>query len=270
MQAHASPASIDVAVDQRDTGARIAYVTINNARRLNTLTSALMNDFAAAHEELARDEGLRAVVITGAGEKAFCGGADIDEMSSLDATTARKFITSLHRCCQVVRDLPVPVIARIQGYALGAGLELAASCDLRIAADTAVLGMPEVKLGIPSVIEAALLPTLVGWGRTREMLLLGETFTAREAADWGLLERVVPKPELDQAVESCIQSLLSAGPCAIRLQKKLIQSWEQLPLRAAIEAGIDAFCEAWQGEEPRLTMNEFQAARRARSSRESS
>jgi len=171
----------------------------------------------------------------------------------------------LHRCCEVLRYLPVPVIARIQGYALGAGLELAASCDLRIAADSAVFGMPEVKLGIPSVIEAALLPPLVGWGRAREMLLLGENFTACEAATWGLVERVVAKTDLDDAVERVIQSILRAGPRAIRLQKKLIRSWEDLPLRDAVQAGIDAFCEAWSSDEPRLAMSEYQAARRTRS-----
>ena len=142
-----------------------------------------------------------------------------------------------------------------------AGLELAASCDLRIAADSAVFGMPEVRLGIPSVIEAALLPALVGWGRTREMLLLAENFTAAEAAAWGLVERVVPKNALDDAIERAIQAVLRAGPRAIRLQKKLIRSWEELPLRAAVEAGIDAFCVAWESDEPRLAMKEFQAAK---------
>jgi enoyl-CoA hydratase/carnithine racemase len=106
-------------------------------------------------------------------------------MASLHPDSARTFITLLHGCCKALRELPVPVIARIQGYALGGGLELAVACDLRVASDTAVFGMPEVKLGIPSVIEAALLPALVGWGRTRHMLLLGESFGATEAATGG-------------------------------------------------------------------------------------
>jgi enoyl-CoA hydratase len=252
--------------DERDGGSQIAYVTINNERKLNTLNSALMKDFIVRCEDLARQQALRAVVVTGAGDKAFVGGADIDEMASLDADSARAFITLLHGCCSALRELPVPVIARIQGYALGGGLELAAACDLRLASDSAIFGMPEVKLGIPSVIEAALLPALVGWGRTRHMLLCGESFGAAEAATWGLVERVVPLHQLDDAVESCIQSILRAGARAVRLQKKLMRSWEDLPLHAAIEAGIDAFASAWESDEPRRAMREFQVMQRKQAS----
>ena len=255
-----------VRLDERDGGSRIAYLTINNAHKLNTLNSALMKDFTAICEDLSHQQALRAVVVTGAGDKAFVGGADIDELVSLDPDSARTFITLLHGCCHALRVLPVPVIARIRGYALGGGLELAAACDLRVASETAVFGMPEVKLGIPSVIEAALLPALVGWGRTRHMLLLGESFGATEAATWGLVERVVPAHQLDDAVESTIQSILRAGARAVRLQKKLIRSWEDLPLQAAIEAGIDAFVAAWESEEPRLAMSAFQAMRRKQAS----
>src|SRR5215470_8588116 len=147
-------ARVCIRLDEREPCSRVAYVTINNAAKLNTLNSALMEDFAAAMERLSEDANLRAVVVTGAGHKAFIGGADIDEMADLTAATARDFITRIHRCCRAIRQSPVPVIARIQGYTLGAGLEMAAACDLRVAADTAHFGMPEVKLGIPSVVEA--------------------------------------------------------------------------------------------------------------------
>jgi enoyl-CoA hydratase/carnithine racemase len=253
-----------VRIEEREPDARVAYVTINNARKLNTLNSALMADYVAAFEGLAHDEALRCVVLTGAGDRAFIGGADIDEMATIDATTARAFITRVHRCCHAPRELPVPVIARVQGYALGAGLEVAAACDLRVAAETAQFGMPEVKLGIPSVVEAALLPMLVGWGRTREMLLLGENFSAREAAAWGLVERVVPSAGLDAAVERSVSAILAAGPHAVRLQKKLIRAWEDLPLRAAVSAGIDAFAASFSTDEPQREMAKFLAARKAR------
>jgi enoyl-CoA hydratase len=252
---------IDVRLDQRRPDARIAYVTISNERKLNTLTSALMEEFTAAIGELSRDDLLRAVIVTGAGSRAFIGGADIHEMSQLDATTGRAFITRLHNCCQALRDLPVPVIARIHGYALGAGLEIAAACDLRIASETAHFGMPEVKLGIPSVIEAALLPSLIGWGRTRQMLLLGETINAAEASKWGLVEMVVLALSLDEQVEHWVTSILAAGPQAVRLQKKLIRRWEELPMNAAVLAGVDAFEAAWKTDEPSRTMQEFLARR---------
>ncbi len=253
--------AVHVRADQRRDGFWIAWVTIQNEAKLNTLNSVLMRDFVDAIKRLADDETLRAVVLTGAGDKAFCGGADIDEMAALDASTAEAFITQLHSCCEALRELPVPVIARVQGYALGGGFELMASCDLRVAAETAVFGMPEVKLGIPSVIEAALLPGLVGWGRAREILLLGENFSAAEAGAWGLVERVAPFQDLDAAVERWIGSILRAGPQAVRLQKKLIRKWEDLPLREAILAGIPAFVEAHRSGEPGKLMREFRRMR---------
>ena len=137
---------------------------------------------------------------------------------------------------------------------------------MRIAADAAVFGMPEVKLGIPSVIEAALLPTLVGWGRAREMMYLGENFTADEALQWGLVEHVVPASALDAAVEAWIAKLLTSAPRAVRLQKRLIRRWEDLPLAAAVQAGVEAFAAAYETDEPGATMGKFLAAREARKS----
>jgi len=177
---------------------------------------------------------------------------------------AKALITRLHRCCQAIRDLPVPVIARIHGYCFGAGLEIAAACDVRIASEAASFGMQEVKIGIPSVIEAALLPTLVGWGRTREILYLGETFTAADALAWRFVEHVVPASSLDQAIEAWIGKLLTSAPRAVRLQKRLIREWEDRPLSAAIAAGIDTFAAAYATEEPRTAMRKFLAARKAR------
>jgi enoyl-CoA hydratase len=250
--------------ESRDEGGFVAHLTIDNAARLNSLNRGLMDAFDRAMAELSREGELRAVVVSGAGEKAFVGGADIDEMAGLDAAGARDFITRVHRCCAAVRECPVPVIARIAGHALGAGLELAASCDLRAAAATARFGMPEVRLGIPSVVEAAVLPSLVGWGRARQMLLLGETFGADEAARWGLVEEVVPARELDAVVERWLAALLACGPRAIRLQKRLVRRWEDLPLRGAIDAGIDTFAQAYETDEPAEMMTRFRAAHRAR------
>jgi enoyl-CoA hydratase len=247
------------------TQGRIAYVAIDNARHLNALNGALMDALAATMTKLADDEALRAVVLTGAGPKAFTAGADINEMAKIDDTaTAKAFIARLHRCCEAIRDLPVPVVARIQGYCFGGGLELAAACDVRIASEAATFGMQEVKIGIPSVIEAALLPPLIGWGRTREILYLGETFTAADALAWRLVEHVVPASGLDQAVEDWISKLLTSAPRAVRLQKRLIRQWEDLPLAGAIAAGIDAFGAAYATDEPRAAMDKFLAAQKAR------
>lgn len=256
---------VDTRIERREGGA-IAHLTIAHDAKLNTLNRALMQDLVQAAEAVTVHADLRAVVLTGEGRRAFIGGADITAMAEIrEQVGATHFIEQVHRCCKVFRDLPVPVIARINGFTLGAGLEIAASCDLRIATASAKFGMPEVLVGIPSVVEAALLPGLIGWGRTRRLLLLGETIDAEEALEWGLVERVVPDAELDAAVEDWIGKLLHAGPRAVRTQKKLIRDWEDLPLREAIRAGIGAFASAWQTDEPRRMMGAFverQAARK--------
>ena len=235
---------------------------------LNAMNGALMAEFTAAMAELGADERLRAVVLSGAGDKAFTAGADIDEMAKIkSATQARAFITRLHQCCDAIRDLPVPVIARVPGYCFGGGLEIAAACDVRIASETATFGMQEVKIGIPSVIEAALLPTLVGWGRAREIMYLGQTFGAAEALEWGLVEHVVPAAALDAAVETWIGKLLTSTPGAVRLQKRLIRQWEDLPLSAAVQAGVATFAAAYRTDEPAVAMRKFLAAQKARKRR---
>lgn len=246
---------IDVQRDARG----VATVTIANARKLNTLNSAVMHTLLAALEKLAGDPGLRAVVLRGEGERAFIGGADITEMATLDATSARAFITLVHRCCESFRRLPVPVIARISGYVLGAGLEVAAACDMRVASTESHFGMPEVRIGIPSVVEAALLPQLIGWGRTRQLLMTGDTIDAATAQDWGLIEDLVAPDALDATVERRLASILESGPRALQLQKRLIQDWENLPMEAAINRGIDAFAASWDTDEPRRMMQGFLA-----------
>jgi enoyl-CoA hydratase/carnithine racemase len=259
-----SAGRIETRLDQR-SGGLIAFVTVDNASRLNSMSSALMDEFVERLSELAASADLRALVLTGAGDRAFIGGADIREMSALsNADEARRFITRLHKCCDAVRAIPVPTIARINGFTLGGGLEIAVSCDVRVAAESAVFGMPEVRLGIPSVIEAALLPTLVGWGRARQIVLFGENFSAQDALSWGLIERMVSAAELDEAVDQWIDQALACPPGAVRLQKQLIRQWEDMPLRQAIQAGIDSFTAAVRSGEPATAMRTFLERQRAR------
>jgi len=242
-------------VDRSD--GRIATVVVDYQRKLNILGRARTERLRDAFLDLAGDETLRAVVLTGAGERAFIGGADITEMVDLTPATARTFITTLHEACKAIRDLPVPVIARIDGFCLGAGLEVAASCDLRVASDRSTFGMPEVRVGLPSVIEAVLLPSLIGWGRTRELVYTGEAWDSEEAQRSGLLERVVSPGELDDAVDRWVASILANGPRAIRAQKRLVAQWERLSLEDSIAASIDAFEATWEHDEPRDAMRTF-------------
>ena len=252
---------VTVRYETRPRGA-IAYVAVNNPAKLNSLSREVMVRFTELFHELAREPALRAVVLTGAGDKAFIGGASIDEMAALQTPAeARAFITQVHGCCQAIRDTPAPVIAAVNGWCLGAGLEVAAACDMRLAAETAMFGMPEVRLGLPSVVEAALLPQLIGWGRTRRILMTGETFGAADALAWGLVEEIHPPLDLSGAVEQLLELLFEAEPQAVRIQKALIRRWEDAAITDAIAAGVDAFEEAWRGEEPYRSTARFLAER---------
>jgi len=255
---------VTVVHEDRPEGGHLARLTIDNAAKLNSLNRSLMVEIVDAVKALEADPALRLVIVTGAGERAFIGGADVNELAALDPDSAREFITLVHRCCDGFHRLPVPVIARIDGYALGAGLELAAACDLRVASDRAVFGMPEVRVGIPSVIEAALLPQLIGYGRTRRLLLTGVTIDAEEALAWALVDAVASPDRLDAVVERFAAAILAGGPHAIRLQKKLLLDWEDLSTSAAVARGIEIFTEAYATDEPQRMAGARLAAMRAR------
>ena len=202
------------------------------------------------------------MVVTGSGDKAFIGGADLETLGSLNPKSAREFITLIHNACAAVRDCPVPVIARINGWCLGAGLELAACCDLRIAADTAAFGMPEVRLGIPSVVEAAVLPRLIGAGRSRWLVMTGESIGAAEAFVWGLVEKISSSKDLDQTVNNALDAILAGEPEAVRAQKRLCKLWEEAPLYESIEVSIDEFARSYEKGEPNRLVAAFRAARK--------
>jgi len=148
-------------------------------------------------------------------------------------------------------------IARINGYCFGAGMEIAASCDVRIGVTTARFGMPEVRFGIPSGMEACLLPQLIGWGKTRELVYTGDAIDAAEAYRCGFLEQLVEPQGLNAGVERWITSILAAGPRAIRLQKELVRDWERMTIKQAVQAGIRACVRARQTDEPRRLMQAF-------------
>ena len=235
---------VDISWDRRPSGT-VANVVFDNSRKLNSLSPPALLDLTEAFLGLAREDDLRVVVLSGAGGKAFIGGADINHMAGMKTSEdGRAFITQVHRLCQAIRDCPVPVICRMEGFTLGAGLEVAAACDMRIAADNAFFGMPEVKVGVPSVVEAALLPRLIGWGRTSWLLLTAENIDAATADRWGMVEQVVPAARLDAAIERCVASIVEGTPKAVRAQKRLMRRWERLPLDEAVQAGIDAFAQS--------------------------
>ncbi|KAJ5085967.1 hypothetical protein N7532_010738 [Penicillium argentinense] len=246
--------SILTRLTHRKTGS-IAHITISRPSKLNALDTPLLEKLPSTIQSVTSlNADLLGIVLTGAGPKSFVGGADIAEMAALDSpAAARSFITKVHKACRSLRDCPVPVIGRVNGYALGAGCEIAASCDLRVAGQNAVFGMPEVRVGIPSVVEAALLPGLIGWGRTRQLLMLGENISADEAFHWGLVEKLVEQDMLDEAVESWLGQLEKNGPIAVRRQKALMRTWENVSMEQAIQAGVAAFGECFDAKEGEVT-----------------
>jgi enoyl-CoA hydratase/carnithine racemase len=222
----------------------VVRLSICNAGSLNILGSAVINAVREGLEQLASDRTIRVLVLAGQSEKSMIGGADIKEMATLDQKSAEAFISRLRDLCEAVRAFPAPVIARLPGWCLGGGLEVAAACDFRIAAHDAMFGMPEVKVGVPSVVEAALLPRLIGWGRTSWLLLTAENIDAATADRWGMVEQVVPAAKLDAAIERCVASIVEGTPKAVRAQKRLMRRWERLSLDEAVQAGIDAFAQS--------------------------
>lgn len=247
---------VNVRLEDRAAG-QVAYVTVDNVAHRNRLGKSGKDELIAAFTELAGNGQLRAAVLTGAGDRSFIAGSDLAEMKDLDAAGQRVVATKTHLACDAIRQLPVPVIARINGYCLGSGMELAASCDLRAAADHAKFGMPEVKFGIPSGMEACLLPLLTGWGKANELVLTGEMMDAHEAWRCGFVQRLVPAAELDAAVEAWVAAICGAGPRAVRIQKALVRDWERLSIRDAIQRGIDACAEARMTDEPARLMQAF-------------
>jgi enoyl-CoA hydratase/carnithine racemase len=252
---------VAVRIDVREAG-HVAYVSVDNPRRRNALGIAGKKALAKAFKDLARDKALRVAVLTGAGDRAFIAGADLAEMKDLTAKGAREEHAWTHHACEAIRALPVPVIARINGYCFGAGMELAASCDMRIGVTTAKFGMPEVRFGIPSGMEACLLPQLIGWGKTRELVYTGDHIDAAEAWWCRFLEKVVTPERLDDGVETWVLSILAAGPRAIRLQKTLVRDWERMTIQQAVQAGIRACVRARKTDEPRRLMAAFLARKK--------
>jgi enoyl-CoA hydratase/carnithine racemase len=230
---------------------------------LNLLEPGFITALRDTFETLARDPSVRAAVVTGAG-RAFTGGMDVHVLRDLDVASAKTLISALCAAIDAVHRAPFPVIAAVNGACLGAGFELALACDLRVAAAGAVFGLPEVRVGVPSVIQAALLPPLIGPGRAAEMLLLGTSVTAAQALHWGLVNRVVEPGALSGAVDEMLDALSRCAPGAVRLQKELIIRWRETDLPSAVQAGVNAFATAYAGREPREGAEAFLAKRAPR------
>ena len=212
----------------------VAVVTVNRPKVLNALNIATLDELAAVMRQLQRDDTVRCVIVTGAGEKSFIAGADINELAALTPTAGREHARAGQAVFDLVEQLGKPVIAAINGYALGGGCELAMACTIRIAADTARLGQPEINLGIiPGYGGTQRLARLIGAGRALELLLTGDPIGAAEAHRLGLVNRVVPAADLMAEARRLAAAIAAKAPVAVRYILEAVRCGVQLPLGEA-------------------------------------
>ncbi len=278
-QADPRPTSADDATAPDAQG--IATLTIRGEKSLNIIGTAAMDAAMTALEALRLDPRVRVLIVRGpvvaaavtvagtvahaatrAPSGSFVGGANIHEMGALTPASAPVFINRLRGLCEALRSFPVPVVARLSGWCLGAGLEMAMACDLRISDEGARFGMPEVKVGIPSVIHASLMPRLIGQARATWMLLTGEPIDAATALGWGLVNQVVDAAELDKATQAAAGQLAALAPAVLRQQKRLLRSWEAVGVDQAIAASVAEFGQAFATGEPQREMAAFLGRKR--------
>ena len=212
----------------------VAILTVNRPKVLNALNSATLDELRRAILELKADAGVRAVVLTGAGEKSFVAGADINELAAQTPTSGREHAIAGQHVLDLIEHMGKPVIAAINGYALGGGCELAMACTIRIAADSARLGQPEINLGIvPGYAGTQRLSRLVGRGRALELLLTGDQVTAHEAHRLGLVNRVVPAADLMTEARSLAGTLAAKAPVAVRYILEAVHKGLEMPFPQA-------------------------------------
>lgn len=224
---------------------RIGYVTINRPEKLNALNAQTKAELKEAFEALKNDPSIDVIILTGAGEKAFVAGTDIGELTNLDAETGKKFSEAGQAVFNVIENLGKPVIAAVNGYALGGGCELALACHIRLASENSKFGQPEVNLGIiPGYGGTQRLARLIGKGRAMELTLTGDQIDAAEALRVGLVNKVVPQAELLKTAEVIAEKILSKGQIAIRLALKAVNMTEETNLTdgLALEASLFGVC----------------------------
>jgi enoyl-CoA hydratase len=232
-----------------------ALLTLDRPQALNALSAALRDRLRETLAELAREQRLCAVIITGAGERAFTAGADIGEMAAVDPGNVDRFVRHGQELMNAIEALPAPVIAAVNGYALGGGCELALACDLILASETAVFGLPEVDLGIlPGWGGTQRLPRRVGAGRARELIFTGRRLTAAEALAIGLADAVFPPGQLLDEARALAERLAAKSPAALRAAKSALRA---AAIRPDYDAERAAFVAAFATEERQAAMQVF-------------
>lgn len=244
--------------------ASIARLTLNRPKALNAINGVMLQETRVALSEIEASPAIRVLVIASASERAFSAGIDVAYVKDLDAWGARRIGQELHATFGAIRTLEKPVIAQIDGLCLGAGLELAISCDLLIASDRSQFGLPNIKRGIPAIVEAAILPQAIGIVNTRELAFSGRNWDAAKAERRGLVNAVVPAAELAAEVDRWAAELAVFSPRALAAQKDIIHKWMTTDLEAAIDFSINTVGLNWTTRDQREGMDSFLQKREAK------
>jgi enoyl-CoA hydratase/carnithine racemase len=234
----------------------VAVVTLNRPRVLNALSAALKQELSGVFDRVATDPSIRAMVLTGGG-KAFSAGQDLNEAKDLDGAGAEEWVREYARLYRKMRAVPVPVIAAVSGWAVGAGLQLALLSDIRICSPTAKFAMPEIKDGIPAIFGLALLAPVIGMSRSLEMVLTGEPLNARDALKAGMVSRVYPQARLPREAKALAKKLGSCAPLATRLDKEFARQLSDKDFEAAVEFAIAAHHQSFEAGDARKGMEAF-------------
>jgi enoyl-CoA hydratase len=236
----------------------IATITVNRPDSLNAFNTEMLLELHDHIKELSADESVRVVILTGAGDKAFIAGADIQEMSEKDHDGAVAFSRRGHKLCDAIEAMPQPVIAAINGYTLGGGCEIALACDIRLAAEHAKMGQPEVGLGIPPAWGGTQrLPRIVGVGRAKEIIFSGRHVDAQEANEIGLVNGVYPADQLMDEAKKLATTFMEKAPKAVAASKKLVNRTMETSLSTGNIHETKLFAEAFNGEEQSEGMEAF-------------
>ncbi|MEJ2885724.1 enoyl-CoA hydratase/isomerase family protein [Actinomycetospora aeridis] len=236
----------------------VLHVTLDRPEKRNALRRV---DIEAVTRALGADDGLRAVVFRGAGDRAFSAGVDIGEFLALDGPeAARAFIAALRDMLAAVRRIPAVTICAIDGPCLGGAFELALAADLRVVTTRARFGLPEVRLGIPSVIEAALLAPFVGLGHAKEMILTGDVYAADAPQVAALAGRPVAPEDLETAVTDLLGRVGGHTRTVVAAQKGLFETWQDQPLSAGIDASVDVFAGVFAAEDTRAALAAYRSS----------
>ena len=242
----------------------VLRITLNRPKVLNAITGEMLREIRAALGAAATDRRVRAILIDSASPKAFCAGIDVAYVKDLDGFGTREVGRELHRTFLALRTTEKPIVAAIDGLCLGAGLELAVSCDFMIATERSRFGLPNIHRGIPAIVEAAILPMAIGIQGAREMAYLGEFWDAAKAERRGLLQSVVPAGRLAAEAKALCAKLAQKSPPALATQKEIIHKWMTTDLESAIDFSINTVVLNWLTRDQKEGMGAFLAKRRAR------